>query len=340
MIAMLYFETFIFAFIVTVVITPIVRKLAIKINILDYPTNRRKIHSRPIPLLGGLAIFLSFSALTLVYWYLGHLNDVKINNLFIISILGGGALLMIGGYLDDKFSLKPYQQFIFPLLATLTVLFGGITINFVTNPLGGIIKIPFVIGGLIAFVWIIGMIYTTKFLDGLDGLATGITLIGSLIIFIVSLFWDVRSSGTSLLTLILAGSCLGFLIFNFYPAKIFLGEGGSVFLGFILAVLSIISGSKIATALLVMGIPIMDAAWVIIQRKKQQRSIFSGDKNHLHFKFLEKGFSQPQTVLILYFITVVFGLSSLLLGTKGKILAMIIMVIVIYSLTRYLIIKK
>ena len=153
----------------------------------------------------------------------------------------------------------------------------------------------------------------------------GVTAIGALVIFTVSLYWDVPSSGTSVLALILAGACLGFLIYNWHPAKIFLGEGGSVFCGFMLGVLAIISGSKIATALLIMGIPILDVIWVIIRRLWQGRSPVSADRKHLHFRLLDIGLSQRQAVIFLYFLTAAFGVTSLFLRSRGKLIALAVL---------------
>jgi len=187
-----------------------------------------------------------------------------------------------------------------------------------------------------SFLWLLGMIYTTKFLDGLDGLATGIGTIGALILFIVSLFWDVPMSGTSILCLILAGSLLGFLKYNFQPAKIFLGEGGSTFIGFMLGVLAIISGGKIATALLIMGIPILDVLLVIFQRLFSHRHIYEGDRKHLHFRFLDAGFSQRQTVFLLYFLTLIFGSSAIFLQSQYKMVAIGAVVLVMIGLATWL----
>lgn len=303
------------------------KKLALKLNILDTPVQERKIHTKPTPLLGGLALFFAFTITTLIFWSTGFISDIKITNFQVMTILIGGLILMIGGTLDDKYNLKPVQQLIAPILATVLVLYGGIKIQFITNPLGGTLEFPIMLGIIFAFFWILGMIYTTKLLDGLDGLLAGITTIGALIIFGVSLFWDVPLSGTSMLALILAGSALGFLIFNWYPAKIFLGEGGSVFVGFILGILAIISGSKIATALLIMGIPILDVIWVIFSRIRQGNKLATGDRNHLHFRLFDLGMSHRQVVITLYTITTIFGLTSLFLHSLGKAIALVFLAI-------------
>ncbi len=328
---MFYLMPIILTFIISCLLTPIVKRLAEKTKIVDYPGSR-KIHQKPIALLGGLAIFLSFFLATIIFWYLGYINDLKIQNQHIAAILLGGFILILGGFLDDKYNLKPYQQIIWPILSILVVLLAGIRIEYITNPFGGVIGLPFYAGIIAAFFWLMGMIYTTKFLDGLDGLVSGITAIGALIIFIVSLHWDVPSSGTSILALILAGSCFGFLIFNWHPAKIFLGEGGSVFCGFMLGILAIISGSKIATALLILGIPILDVIWVIASRVIKGQSPLKGDKRHLHFRLLDIGLSHRQTVVFLYSATVAFGISSLFLHSKGKIIALIILALVMLLL--------
>ncbi|NUM25311.1 MAG: undecaprenyl/decaprenyl-phosphate alpha-N-acetylglucosaminyl 1-phosphate transferase [Candidatus Buchananbacteria bacterium] len=319
----------------SLILTPFIRKLALHHQIVDLP-NPRKIHSTPTPLLGGLAIFFAFFFSTLIFWFAGYIEDSRITQTQVLAILCAGAALMIGGVLDDKFNLKPAQQIIWPLIAIALMITAGVKIQFVTNPLGGVLEFSSLLGVITASLWILGMIYTTKFLDGLDGLVAGITTIGATIIFIVSLYWDVPLSGTSILSLILAGSCLGFLVFNWHPAKIFLGEGGSIFCGFMLGTLAIISGSKIATALLIMGVPILDVAWVIVRRIWEGRSPVSADRKHLHFRLLDIGLNHRQSVIVLYLITIAFGTTSLWLHSKGKIIALgilgIFMVLLITSL--------
>ncbi|MDQ5970700.1 MAG: UDP-GlcNAc:undecaprenyl-phosphate/decaprenyl-phosphate GlcNAc-phosphate transferase, partial [Patescibacteria group bacterium] len=173
---------------------------------------------------------------------------------------------------------------------------------------------------ILTFLWLLGMTYTTKLLDGIDGLASSICLVASLMIFIVSLTWDIKYSTTSFISLALAGSLLGFLAWNWHPAKVFLGEGGSTFIGFALGVLAIISGSKIATALLVMGAPIIDVVLVIFRRLRQKKSIWQGDSEHLHFKLRQVGLSQSQIVLFLAFLSVCFGTIAIFFSTKIKII--------------------
>jgi len=328
----LYLIAFISAAILTAGLTPLIKKIAIKYNIIDRPTAPRKIHSRPIPLLGGSAIFLSFLIVVLIFLYFGMLSDNKISSNQIATIILAGLLLIFGGFLDDKYNLKPIQQLILPLMAVLLIVASGIKIQYVTNPFGPVLQFPLITGSILAFLWILGMVYTTKFLDGLDGLVAGTTVIGSIIIFIVSLYWDNPSSPTSFLAIILAGAVLGFLPFNWQPAKIFLGEGGSVFCGFMLGVLAILSGSKIATTLLIMGIPILDVIWVITRRIWQGKSPVSGDRKHLHFRLLDIGLSHRQSVTLLLFLSASFGTTSLFLHTRGKMVALIILSLVMIIL--------
>jgi len=346
---------FVLAFAVSLVIalslTPWLRRLAVKWGVVDYPDSERKLHSMPMPLLGGGAIFIAFT-ITAFAWALN--SDILLGkDLSLKALLGltaGGLLIMIGGYLDDRYRLSPRQQIIWSILAALAVIVAGIGAQVITNPWGGglialdqwkieIIRlggVPYyftVAADLLTFVWLLGMMYTTKLLDGLDGLASGIGAIGSLVIFGLTQFTPFYQPSVGLLAVILAGACLGFLVWNWHPAKIFLGEGGSLYIGFVLGVLAIISGAKIATTLLVMGIPILDVAWVIVRRLFfDKKSLAAADRGHLHHRLLDIGLSHRQAVAVLYALTALFGLTALFLGTWGKFLALGAMLLVMISL--------
>jgi len=349
---LIYILIFILSLVISYFLTLVAKKVSFKFKILDYPNDERKIHHQPIALLGGWAIYLSFSLLTLflVIFFPSLILTYNINLTQIIGIIVAGLILMIGGTFDDKYNLSPGKQLGLAVLACLTIIFSGTSIKFITRPGGGIIDLTgspinlfgqdlYLVGAILSFFWLLIITNTTKLLDGLDGLASGITGIGMIILFIVSLFWDVPNSGTSILILILTGSIFGFLILNFHPAQIFLGNGGSTFLGLAMGVMAIISGAKIATALLVMGLPLLDMIWVIIQRWKKGESPFKhADQKHLHFRLLSLGLSKKQTVLILYFISLLFGAMALFQGTIGKITTLIILVlliIVIFYFTYY-----
>lgn len=340
------------SFLLTAVLTTAVRRLAIRYQIVDRPDRapERKIHQGQTPLLGGAAVFGGFIIATLIVAFSsGQLIGDGMPWKYIAGIASGGLLIIIGGILDDRHSLPAAKQFIWPLLAAVTVIAAGVGIEFITNPWGGVINLHqftvavLTIGevvfeitlwaDLFALVWMLGMMYTTKFLDGLDGLVSGITAVGCVFIFIVSVLPDVQQPGTAMLAALLAGSAVGFLLFNWHPAKIFLGEGGSIWLGFMLGILSIIAGSKIATALLIMGIPILDVVWVIGRRLIVERhSPFVGDKKHLHFRLLDAGFSHRKSVIFLLFLGSVFGLAGLFVTGADKALTLGILLLVMVLL--------
>jgi UDP-GlcNAc:undecaprenyl-phosphate GlcNAc-1-phosphate transferase len=175
---------------------------------------------------------------------------------------------------------------------------------------------------LFAFVWLFGMMFTTKFLDGLDGLVAGIVTIAAVVMYLVSLQPQWYDPQVAMLSIIFAGTCLGFLIWNFNPAKIFLGEGGSLMTGFILGCLAIISKSKIAVTFMVVGIPMIDVIRVIIIRLRKGKPVYMGDREHLHYRLLESGLSHRQSVLLLYAISSLFGMIALFLQTERQFIAL------------------
>lgn len=314
------------------ILTWLVRRWARELNIVDRPDSLRKIHDRPIPLGGGLALFLTLIPLLVVFWKSGWLTSDRITALQIIGLLVASIVILVGGLLDDKYNLNPRQQLVAPLVAVIIVVWAGLRVEYITNPTGGVIWLADWQSWLppaIAFVWLLGMMYTTKLLDGLDGLVSGIGAIGAIIIFIVSLSWNEPYSAVSVMALLLAGTTLGFLFYNFHPASIFLGEAGSLLIGFWLGVLAIIAGSKIATALLIMGIPILDVVWVILRRAFiDRRSIAQGDRKHLHHRLLNLGWGQRRVVIFLYLLTVLFGSVAVWQKTIGKIISLFVLLIV------------
>ena len=272
------------------------------------------------------------------------MHDLHVTGKHLIGLVSAGFVLCIAGVLDDRYELKPYQLFIAPFFAVLILIACGIGVTSVTNPLSGA---PIILNqwnillfwfhglphyltlpsDIITLVWMFGTMYTTKLLDGIDGLVSGITVIGATVIGIVSLFFFVNEP-TVLLSFLTAGAFAGFLILNFNPAKIFLGEAGSTVAGFLLGTLAIISGAKFAIALLVLGIPIIDTAWVIFRRIViEKRSPFQGDRKHLHFRLLDVGFSQKQTVSILWAVSALFGVAALFMQTQQKVIALVLLVV-------------
>jgi UDP-GlcNAc:undecaprenyl-phosphate GlcNAc-1-phosphate transferase len=319
-----------------------VKALANKFRITDKPDLEKKLHERETPLLGGVAIFLAY--FILLFFIRQYLVSGDLNYHHWIGVFLGASVLMIGGILDDKFNLKPGRQIIFPLLAAILVVAGGVGIEKVSNPFGGLIhlsdiKFPMIFFGgfwhyfvLIAdsftIIWLMGMMYTTKLLDAVDGLVTGVTSIGALIIFLFTMTTKYFQPDIGIAALLLSGSCLGFLILNWHPAKIFLGESGSLFTGYILGVLAIISGGKIAIALLILGIPILDVLWTITRRLISGKNPFRfSDRMHLHHRILNLGIGPKKTVLIYYGFSAIFGISALFLQSKGKLLVLMMLII-------------
>ncbi|QQS22620.1 undecaprenyl/decaprenyl-phosphate alpha-N-acetylglucosaminyl 1-phosphate transferase [bacterium] len=320
-------------------ITPLVRSFATKFGYMDIPRPPRNLHSKPVAKLGGAAIYLAVAISIGIFWLTGHIDFNIVPQKFIWAIMLGGLVLVISGLLDDKLDLPAKYLWPFPAAAALIVVFSGIGIGikFLSNPFGDPIDLNFMIGmipasGIFIFIWLMGMMFTTKFLDGLDGLVAGIGLIASLTLFALSLTERVNQPITATLAIILVGALAGYLIYASNPASIFLGEGGSTIVGFFLGVFSVILGGKIATALLVMGIPILDVAWVITQRLWYRKSPFIGDRLHLHFKLLDLGFTQRQTALVLYAISAVFGFTAVFLQSRGKLVALGVLFVLMAAL--------
>lgn len=321
---MLYY--FLFSFILSILLTFLVRRIAIMLNIVDIPDGERKPNYRPIPLLGGVAIFLSFWIAIAYLAYRPIFGFEILENKF-IGIFLGSAILMVVGFFDDKKQLSPKIRLLLTAAASLITVIGGVGLAKVTNPLGGFVELSLTLGNVLVFFWLLGMMLTTKILDGLDGLSTGIAAIGAVMIYFLASSAKFYQPNVALLAAIFAGACLGFLMFNFYPAKIFLGEGGSLFVGYILGVLAVISGGKLATALLVMAVPILDLARVVFLRVRRGQPIFQGDRKHLHFQLVDLGFGHRQTVLLLYLISALFGLTTLFLQSTEKLLALLFLVV-------------
>lgn len=334
--------------------TFVVRRIALRYGIVDTPGDPRKIHATPIPLLGGVGIFASIVIVGVIYYFFApaswaSLTDAHVQTKHLFGLFLASAALIIGGMHDDRFSLKPRQMIIAPFIAVLIVIAFGLGVETMTNPLSGrqiilnqweilvfwwngLPRYFTVFADLLTFLWLFGALYTTKLLDGLDGLVSGIAVIGAVTVGIVSIFFFVNEP-TAVLSFLTAGAFAGFLVWNYNPAKIFLGEAGSVLAGFALGALAIISGAKFAIALLVLGIPILDTAWIIFRRVViEKRSPFVGDRKHLHFRMVDAGFTQRQTVFILWAVSALFGIAALFMQTRQKVAALLLVVFVMLGL--------
>lgn len=340
---------FILAFLGCLIFTPLVKKLAVYFKIYDMPSPR-KIHGVPVPRLGGVALFLPFLILVLWDLILGqkYLPGEHLLLKHLLGVVIAASLILAIGIYDDIKRISPYKKLFWQIVVACIVILAGIGIDYITNPLGGTIRldsyqIPIIIknvpyhftilADLFTVLWIVLLINTVNFLDGLDGLASGVSGIAFFILFFLSLGSTILQPETAYLCIILAGCTLGFLPYNFHPAKIFMGDSGSYFLGFMIAVLAIISGGKVATALLVLGFPILDAFWVIFRRILSSYSPFIADKRHLHHRLLEAGLSQRQAVGLIYFLSLCFGSAALFLETgKQKLITLLILGIVMFFL--------
>jgi UDP-GlcNAc:undecaprenyl-phosphate GlcNAc-1-phosphate transferase len=294
------------AFGVTLVLTPGVSRLATKMGVLDRP-DQRKVHKTPVPLMGGLAIFTGFWLTILCTQPLSR---------EIIAFGIGSLLILFSGLWDDSKNIRPVVKLAFQLAAALVViLYGGLKVSFVTSLLGanpvdlGWFSLPLTV------CWIVGITNAVNLVDGLDGLAAGVSGIAALSIGVIACMEGFPAPGA--LALILGMSSLAFLRYNFHPAKIFMGDTGALFLGYALAVLSIMGLTKMATTasiflpILVLGVPIFDTLLAIVRRLLNRTPIFRADKDHLHHRLLAMGLTHKQAVLVVYGVCIFLSLSTI-----------------------------
>jgi UDP-GlcNAc:undecaprenyl-phosphate GlcNAc-1-phosphate transferase len=323
---------FVLAAAIALLLTPLVRRTVRRYGIVDRP-NARRVNTRPIPRAGGVAIAVGFLAVAVPFTLLNataHWVPMPLNITAgdLIALFAGGAVAAIIGALDDLFDLRARWQLLGQVLLALAATALGVTITLINNPFGGgPIKLePFAIGFTV--FWIVGMINSINWIDGLDGLSTGIALIATVTLGLLSLTTKASQPLISVLCFALAGALLGFLRWNFHPAKIFSGTTGVQFVGYTLAVLSILGSAKVAVALLVLGVPIIDTFWIIVGRLSQRRSPFTPDRSHIHHRLLDLGLSHRNTVLFIYAICIGLGILSLLVQEVAQAYAFISLFIV------------
>jgi UDP-GlcNAc:undecaprenyl-phosphate/decaprenyl-phosphate GlcNAc-1-phosphate transferase len=315
---------FVAAAFISFVLTPLVRRVALHVDAVDQPDHRR-VNVVPMPRGGGVAVAAAFILVALAFTIANAqwrflLTPITVDLPSIVALLVGGALAAGFGVLDDYFDLRARWQFAAQLVLAGFAVSLGVTIEFLSNPFApGIFRLgPFAVGFTV--LWIVGMINSINFIDGLDGLSSGVVFIAAVTLGLISLTL-VTQPFVALLCFALAGSLLGFLRYNFHPATVFVGTSGVMFMGYTLAILSILGTAKIAVALLVLAVPIIDAFWIIVRRLAQGRSPFSPDRGHLHHRLLDVGLSHRQTVLLIYAICVGLGALSLLLSGAGQVYA-------------------
>ncbi len=306
------------SFLVSLALTPLAGRLGLRLGIADVPGGRRK-HVGRVSRLGGVALFAAFMTGILVMHLLPEgvrpaTNDPN-EATRLLGVLLGSVFVFAAGIWDDARELPSWPQFVVQAAAAGIAMLFLIFIEVVNNPLTNRqIWFPWYITVPLTLFWIMGAMNTVNFLDGLDGLAAGVTAIAALVLTVHMVREGQHS--VALLPLALLGSTLGFLPYNFHPARVFMGSGGSYFLGFALGTLSIVAGGKVATLLLVLGIPIMDVAWQMVSRIRRGQPIGQGDRGHLHFRLADMGWSQRRIVLAYYAFCALFGGMALLISTR------------------------
>lgn len=300
--------TFLVALAVSILVTPVAIRLAPKIGAVDIPLDNRRMHTKTMPRFGGLAIFAGSTAAMLIFLKF----DPRV-----VTIVMGGVLIYILGVIDDIKHLSAKVKFLGQTFVALIMYVNGIRIEFLTNFFGeGNSQLGDVLCFIITMVWIVGITNTVNLIDGLDGLAAGTAAIASLCIAYTAYIHGTYLAAGAMLAL--AGAALGFLPYNFYPAKIFMGDGGSLYLGFMLATLSVLGTVKSATLVtmiipvLVLGVPIFDTFFAIFRRFVNKRPIMEADKGHLHHRLMNLGYGQRRATLMLYGITAIMGVAAVL----------------------------
>jgi UDP-GlcNAc:undecaprenyl-phosphate GlcNAc-1-phosphate transferase len=305
------------ALILSLLVTPISIKLGQHWGLVDYPGGRRQ-HLAAVSRVGGIALFTGFAGTSLLVFILSTTGVWSALGTEDAKLLGGVLLGSIAvfsfGLVDDRFELPPWPQFVVQFAAALIAISFDIIIERVTLPVFGYTVFPGWITIPLTIFWVMGMINTVNWLDGLDGLAAGVTAIAAILFAIHA--YSLGQTTVALFPLALAAACLGFLPFNFFPARVFMGSSGSMLLGFALASLSILAPAKVATALLVLSVPIIDVAWLIILRWRRRGSPVQAGRDHLHYRLLDLGLSQRQIVLLYYTFCTAFGVLALTIEVR------------------------
>lgn len=324
------------AFLVSFAATPMVISLAHKVNAIDVPKDERRVHKKPTPLMGGLAIFYGFIVSVLCFAVLDR---------EVAGILIGSVIIVVVGIIDDITDMRAIVKLLCQIIAAAVVVYSGVRIQHFANPFSMWFGPPYLvlnywISVAVTIFWIVGICNAVNLLDGLDGLAVGVSSIASVCMLALTLIS--QNANIAIITAAVAGAGFGFLPYNFNPAKIFMGDTGALFLGFILACISVQGFLKLsaiisfAIPIIVLGLPIFDTLFAITRRVMTGRSPMSPDRGHLHHRLLDMGFSQKQTVAILYTLTTVLCLTAVVVSIKGYIrgvfLILSVLIIILASL--------
>lgn len=298
---------FITSLIISYILTPLAKKIAYFFDGFDHPSQRR-VNTRPIPNTGGIAIFVSF----ILSYYFFNTHSIST-----YGIMAGSAFIFGLGLVDDIYEISPLIKLLGQIAAAAILIFFGVQIQFITNPLGGIIYLGY-FGIPVTIIWVVGITNTVNLIDGLDGLAAGISIIATMTLFFVAI-QEYRFI-PAILAIALAGSLVGFLKYNFHPAEIFMGDSGSMFIGYILSAISITGALKSAAAvtlivpILALGIPIFDTIFAIVRRIYHDKPIGKADRGHIHHRLLALGWSHRQAVIIVYGSSIFLGTTALIIN--------------------------
>ncbi len=329
-----YILVFLLSGLISLVVTPLIPLLARKFGVMDRP-DERKVHRRLVPSWGGLAIYLAFSgSIALIFLFhdafrvLLRYHHFLVQK-YLVGILVGATIITILGLIDDKKGTNPTIKLLVQVIAAIVLLWYGIRIVGINNPLGKTyVEFSLYLSFIITIIWTVTFVNAINLIDGLDGLAAGVVVIASITFFVITLFQiDKQSNVTisnrlelvAIMSMALVGSASGFLLYNFHPARIFMGDTGSMFLGFILGAITIMGTLKTVAAIailvpiMVIGLPLLDTFLTIIRRLKRRKPLLQADREHLHHRLLDYGWGQKKTVLLMYGISGILALGAILL---------------------------
>ena len=317
------------AMVVALIATPVVKSLAFKVGAVDVPKDNRRMHDHPIPRMGGLAIFFGFILSVLLYVQMTPQ---------LRGMLLGGVIIVVLGIFDDIYALGAKFKLAVQIVAALVAVLSGNVIQILSNPNIFSADPWWELGWLsypVTVLWIVAITNAVNLIDGLDGLACGVSTISALTMLVISL--AVADAPVAIVMAALAGGCIGFLPYNLNPAKIFMGDTGSTFLGYILAVVSIQGLFKFYTIIsfavpfLMLGLPIFDTCFAFIRRIAHGQSPMHPDRSHVHHRLIDMGFNQKQAVAVLYVVSAILGLSAVVLTTSGPVKAMLLLLALCFA---------
>lgn len=314
---------------IAAIMTPLVKKLAFKVGAVDIPKDKRRMHHKPIPRLGGLAIFIAFSlSVILLHAICGNMVVETPD----IGIAIGSVIIILLGIFDDIYALPAIPKFLVQLLAAGVAAYFGCRIIRISNPIinsdATYLELPKWLSFIVSVIWIVAITNAVNFIDGLDGLAAGISAISAGSLMIIAIL--MKNIPMAVIMAALMGGCLGFLPYNFNPAKIFMGDTGSTFLGFILATVSIKGMFKLwafvsfAVPILILGVPIFDICFAFLRRVAKGQNPMTADRGHIHHRLIDIGFTQKQAVAIAYMMTAILGLTAIVLTLDGEMQALLL----------------